>query len=558
MAVHANEVVSADRLIDVLWTDSPPTSAPHTLQALVSRLRRALGTDRVETVRPGYRLRVDPDEVDSLRFEALVRAGLGSNLPDTAAATFDEALGIWRGRPYAEFAEEVFASAEVARLGELRLCAIEERAQALIGLGRPGEVIGQLESEIAAEPFRERLRAVLMSALARAGRPVEALRAFDVYRELLAEEVGVVPSVALQALNDDILLQHPDLGWERTSGSVVVARELPSGTVTFLFTDLEGSTRLWQEHPDTMGIALARHDAILRDVVESHDGHIVKTTGDGVHAVFADANDAIGTAVAAQRALDAETWSDTPAIRVRMGVHTGTAEGRGGDYYGPAVNQAARLMGIAHGGQIVCSAVVAELIESRVELLDLGTHQLRDVESAVRMFQIMAAGLGSQFRPLASLDGRRSNLPYEVGSFVGRTDDVTAVVKAFAEAPVVSVVGMGGVGKTRLALRVASKLLPDFADGVWWCELAGVRDPDAITNAVAAAVGYAPPMGVPLTDGLTAFFRHKKLLLILDNCEHLLGSVAGFVRATSSEAPELAILATTREALAIQGEQVYP
>ena len=183
-----------------------------------------------------------------------------------------------------------------------------------------------------------------------------------------------------------------------------------------------------------MGIALARHDAILRDVVESHDGHIVKTTGDGVHAVFADANDAIGTAVAAQRALDAETWGDTGAIRVRMGVHTGTAEGRGGDYYGPAVNQAARLMGIAHGGQIVCSGVVAELVDGDAELVDLGPHRLRDVETPLRVFQVVAQGLETQFPPLTSLDVPHSNLPLEIGSFVGRIDDVTVVVKAFADA----------------------------------------------------------------------------------------------------------------------------
>ena len=350
-------------------------------------------------------------------------------------ASFEEALAVWRGRPYAEFADEEFASAEVARLEELRLNAVEEHAQAIVELGRPAEVIGALEAEIEAEPFRERLRAVLMLALARAGRPVEALRAFDAYRGFLAEEVGVVPSAELQELNDDILRQHPDLGWARTSRSGAVPRELPTGTVTFLFTDLEGSTRLWQEHPDTMGEALARHDAILRNAVEAHHGAIVKTTGDGVHAAFADASDAIDAAVAAQRVLVTEPWDDTGELRVRMGVHTGSAERRGSDYYGPAVNQAARLMGIAHGGQIVCSAVVAELIDDEIELIDLGAHQLRDVESTVRVFQILAPGLESQFPPLTSLDARRSNLPHEMGSFVGRIDDVTAVVKAFAEAP---------------------------------------------------------------------------------------------------------------------------
>jgi predicted ATPase/class 3 adenylate cyclase len=557
LAMHAGEVVSADRLVDVLWGEAPPASATHTLHSRVSGLRGGLGADRIETVRPGYRLLIDENELDSLCFEELVRSGRATDRPDRAVACFEEAFGLWRGRPYAEFADADFAAAEVARLEELRLCAVEEHANAVVEMGRPADVIGALEAEIAAEPFRERLRAVLMLALARAGRPVEALRAFDAYRTLLADEVGVVPSVALQELNDDILRQHPDLGWERTSRSHAVSDEQPTGTVTFLFTDLEGSTRLWQEHPDVMGEALARHDAILRDAVEAHHGAIVKTTGDGVHAAFADASDAIDAAIAAQCALAAAPWDDTGALQVRMGVHTGSAERRGGDYYGPAVNQAARLMGVAHGGQIVCSGVVADLIDGHVELTDLGAHQLRDVSSAVRVFQILAAGLESQFPPLTSLDARRSNLPHAMGSFVGRIDDVTAVVKALAEARVVSVVGMGGVGKTRLALRVSSKLLPDFADGVWWCDLAGVRDSDTIAEAVAAAVGYTPSTGVSMADGLTAFFRHKRLLLVLDNCEHLLDTAGAFICGVTAEAPRFSVLVTSREPLAISGEQIY-
>ncbi|HEX4531277.1 MAG TPA: BTAD domain-containing putative transcriptional regulator, partial [Acidimicrobiia bacterium] len=559
LAMHANTVVSSDGLIEALWADVPPASASHTLQTLVSRLRGGLGGDRVETVAPGYRLRVDAGELDSLQFEELVRTGLGLvDRPEAAAARFEEALALWRGRPYEEFADEEFATAEVARLGELRLCAVEEHARALVELGRPGEVIAALEPQIAAEPFRERLRAVLMLALARAGRPVEALRAFDAYRRLLGDEVGVVPSPVLQELNDDILRQHPSLDWQRPARVGSPMEDLPRGTVTFLFTDVEGSTRLWQEHPDAMAGALARHDAMVREAVVSHDGRIVKTTGDGVHAVFANAGDAIDAALSAQRGLEAEPWGDTGSLRVRMGVHTGSAEQRDGDYYGPVVNQAARLMGIAHGGQIVCSGAVAELVRDHVELADLGTHRLRDVEASVRVFQVLAPDLESQFPPLASLDAYRSNLPHELSEFVGRVDDVTAVVKALAEARAVSIVGTGGVGKTRLALRVGLQLLPAFADGVWWCELAGVRDPDAVPEAVAAALGYAPSQGVSLADGLAGFFRHKQLLLVLDNCEHLLGAAAGFARAMGEAAPQLSVLATSREALGLDGERTYP
>ena len=342
------------------------------------------------------------------------------------------------------------------------------------------------------------------------------------------------------------------------SGSRDAVDALPGGTVTFLFTDLEGSTRLWQEHPDAMSGALARHDAIVRDAVELHRGWVVKTTGDGFHAVFASAGDAIDAALAAQLGLQAEPWGDTGSLRVRMGVHAGSVEQRDGDYYGSAVNQAARLMGIAHGGQIVCSGVVAELMGDHVDLVDLGAHRLRDFESALRVFQVVAPGLESRFPPLASLDAYRSNLPHELSDMVGRVDDVTAVVKALAAARVVSIVGMGGVGKTRLALRIGSSLLSAYADGVWWCELAGVRDPDAVPEAVAAALGYAPSQGLSLTDGLAGFFRHKQLLLILDNCEHLVSTVASFVSAMGEGAPQLSVLTTSREALGIHGERAYP
>ena len=362
LAIHANDVVSADRLVDVLWGDEPPPSAAHTLQALVSRLRDNVGSAAVETVAPGYRLRIERDGLDALRFEDLVRDGLASlDRPREAVARFETALRLWRGQPYVEFADDEFASAEVARLAELRSCAVEEHASALVELGRAGEVIAELEAEIEREPFRERLRAVQMTALARAGRPVESLRAFDAYRRVLADEVGVTPSPALQMLNDDILRQHPDLGWDRPSISAQAVAELPSGTVTFLFTDLQGSTRLWEEHRDAMVGALARHNEILIEAVKAHDGHLVKETGDGIHAAFANATDAVDAAIDAQLALYAEPWPEATPLRARMGVHTGEAGQRDADYYGPTLNHAARLMGVAHGGQVVCSGAVEQL-----------------------------------------------------------------------------------------------------------------------------------------------------------------------------------------------------
>ena len=236
--------------------------------------------------------------------------------------------------------------------------------------------------------------------------------------------------------------------------------ELPSGTVTFLFTDLEGSTRLWEEFPDAMRAALARHDEILRDAVEKRDGHVVKTTGDGLHAAFALAPDGVAAALDAQRALVAEDWNLPEPLKVRMGLHTGGAELRGGDYYGPAVNRAARVSAAAHGGQIVASSATADLVRddlaAEVSLVDLGEHRLRDLGRSERIVQVTHPELPSEFPPLRSLDVYPGNLPVQRSAFIGRDRDLAEVEAALETAPVVTLTGVGGVGKTRLALQVAA------------------------------------------------------------------------------------------------------
>jgi class 3 adenylate cyclase len=223
--------------------------------------------------------------------------------------------------------------------------------------------------------------------------------------------------------------------------------ELPIGTVTFLFTDLEASTRLWEQHEDAMPDALARHDAIVRAAIESHDGHVVKSTGDGFHAAFANASDAIGAAVAAQLALGAETRLPVP-LRARMGIHSGLAELRDGDYYGTAVNRAARLMSVANGGQIVVSLATEELVrDGAVDLIDLGEHALRDLSRPERVFQVAHPGLEREFGRLASLDAFGGNLPVQVTSFVGREEDLARIVGMLDQASLVTLVGTGGVGQ---------------------------------------------------------------------------------------------------------------
>jgi predicted ATPase/class 3 adenylate cyclase len=326
----------------------------------------------------------------------------------------------------------------------------------------------------------------------------------------------------------------------------------PSGTVTFLFTDIEGSTRLWQQDEEVMRVAVARHDELLREVVRKHGGWVFSSSGDGLAAAFSSASSAVAAALAAQGALAAEAWPPATPIRVRMGLHTGEAERRDEDYFGSAVNRAARLMAVGSGGQVLCSAATAGLVEGEVALVNLGEHRLRDLDRPMRVFQ-----LGEQrFPPLRSLDSFPGNLPLQLSSFIGREHDVERVASALVESRSVTLTGVGGVGKTRLALQVAAEVVPRFAHGAWLVELGGLTDPDGLEGAVAAALGVGPQPFQELGTTLLNFIRERRMLLLLDNCEHLLDAAARFADRALRDAAELTVLATSREALGLAGERV--
>jgi predicted ATPase/class 3 adenylate cyclase len=345
------------------------------------------------------------------------------------------------------------------------------------------------------------------------------------------------------------------VGWQDS-----VVHVLPSGTVTFLFTDLEDSTPLWDQYPEAMRSALVRHDALLRAAVEDHDGVVVKGTGDGLHAAFPTAHAAITAAVAAQHTLGHEKWEQEASLRVRMGVHSGEAEPRDGDYFGSVLNRAARLMSVAHGGQIVCSRTTADLVrdslDSGVTLKDLGDHKLRGFARVERIFEVCAPGLESDFPALRTENRAPGNLPRQITTFVGRAVEIELIGSLVATHAVVTLTGVGGVGKTRLALEVADSVCSAFPDGAWLCELAPIVDPDAMWDALAATFRAVPPPGRRLQDTLVEQLASKRTLLVLDNCEHLLDEVAGLVIDLVRSCPHLAILATSREGLAVPGEQI--
>jgi predicted ATPase/class 3 adenylate cyclase len=336
--------------------------------------------------------------------------------------------------------------------------------------------------------------------------------------------------------------------------------ERPTGTLTFLFTDLERSTRLWEEQPESMQAALARHDTLLAEAVAHDGGTVIKGTGDGVHAVFATADQAVAAAIAAQRAMGAEEWGSVGPLRVRMGLHTGVAEERGGDYYGPVLNRAARLMALAHGGQVLCSQATADLVLDSlpppVRLIELGPHTLRDLDRPEIVFQVAHPELPANFPRLPTVVMGAGNLPRQLTSFVGHDDDLLTIPALLDETPLVTLTGVGGVGKTRLAIEIANATAHRFRDGAWLCELASVRDVDSVAGALLETFGIESRQGSSVDATLQQFLAAKEVLVVLDNCEHLLRPVAALVETIIRESPGVRVLATSREGLGLPGERI--
>jgi predicted ATPase/class 3 adenylate cyclase len=322
--------------------------------------------------------------------------------------------------------------------------------------------------------------------------------------------------------------------------------------VTFLFTDIEGSTRLWDERPEVMGLALSRHDALVRGAIEARSGYVFSTSGDGFAAAFARPDEAVMAAKDAQALLRAEPWPRDAVVRVRMGLHSGAVDERDGDYFGPAVNRAARVMAAGGGGQVLLSSTTAAMV-GYAGLVDLGEQLLAGLAGSERIFQL---GEGA-FPPLRSQPAVVTNLSPERTSFVGRQDDLGVVAGLVRSARVVTLTGVGGVGKTRLATQVAWGLVDEFPDGVWLVELAPLIDGDLVPAAVASALAAQSVRGLEAIDVVCQILALKRALLVLDNCEHVIGSVADLVDRVLGAAPQLRVLTTSREPLGVGGESVW-
>jgi predicted ATPase/class 3 adenylate cyclase len=341
--------------------------------------------------------------------------------------------------------------------------------------------------------------------------------------------------------------------------------DLPSGTVTFLFTDIEGSTKLWEERPEVMRLALARHDALLREAIEQYNGVVFKTIGDAFCAAFPTAPEALEAALSAQKSLyeaRADDGSDL-MLKVRMALHTGTAEQRVGDYFGLSLSRVARLLAVGHGGQTLLSDVTHDLcrdtLPSDASLRLLGEHRLKDLFRPETVFQLLHPQLPVEFPPLRSLDNPAlpNNLPMQVTSFIGREKEIGEVQDLLSKTRLLTLTGSGGCGKTRLSLQAGAEVLEVYPDGVWFVELAPLSDSMLVMQSVAQVVGVKEEASKPLQQTLCEFLKIKRLLLVLDNCEHLLTACAQLADALIRSCTHIKILASSREGFGIAGETTY-
>jgi predicted ATPase/class 3 adenylate cyclase len=586
-------------LAGTLWPDTSTSQGLALLRRELTDLRRALGLEagRISAPTPRtLRLELPPDSADVVAFGALIARG--------DAASLAQAVSLRRGPLLEGCSEEwVFQERQVreeAYLGALERLAAEESAR-----GEHGAAARYLRLAVGADPLRETAQRALMQALAASGEYGAATQAYRDLRELLHLQLNAQPAPETSALYQQIrseartggsrlaalssasLYENSGSQQERAARDLsdpeplpladrelrAASRELSGRTLTFLMTDIEDrgaegvgpvpGTRLWDEHPDAMRQALARHEALLIGCIEAHEGMVLKSRGEGdsLFAVFGRATDAVAAAWALQRALRLEEWPTPLPLEVRVALHTGEGEFREGAYFGAAANRCARLRGIGHGGQILLTGATRELVADHlpdgVTLRDLGTHRLRDLQRPERIFQVLHPELPADFPPLASLDALPNNLPLQVTSFIGREKESADVKRLLGGTRLLTLTGTGGTGKTRLALEAAADMLPEYPDGVWLVELAPLADPSLVAQTVASALGVREEPGRALTQTLVGALKPKGLLLLLDNCEHLLTACAQLADTLARACPRLQVLATSREGLNIAGEQTY-
>ena len=556
---RAGEMISLDRICDELWDGSPTAGSAGTVRTYLSQFRKLDLPMTISSDTTGYGISFERTELDATLFEDLVSDARSHN-GDERLLLLDEALSLWRGPAFAEFRGARWADDMAHPLEALRRRTLADRLELLAELGRLEEAVHGLEAAVAADPLDERLGSLLALSRYRSGRVAEALRGLGSLRRSLSEELGIDPGPEITELERRILDRDPSLD-AQSEGPVVLARQsdaagLPSGTVTFLFTDIVGSTALLQRVGDeTYAELLGRHRQLVTAAVTGAAGHVFGTEGDANFAVFADAAGACEAAHEIVRVLAAEPWTGGHEVRVRAGLHTGQALLVDGDYAGATIHLAARVASTAHAEQIVASDTTVALSPG-VDWHDLGVHRLKDIERPQRIHQLVASDIPSVFPPLPTARNVPTNLPETHDAFVGRNAEIEAVASSIASGSLTSLVGPGGVGKTRLAVESARRTLSDHPGGVHFVPLAGVDDTDGVEPALRRAMSLPDRSGLDLAGAVNAATAGEGSLVVLDNCEHVVAGVAGVASALIQGCPAVRVLCTSREPLQIRGERV--
>lgn len=537
LALAPGSVVPVHRLVELVWGDHPPRTADKTLQSYATRLRKALGPTSIERIGSAYRLQIGPSSVDVIRFQDHLAAG-----------QIDAALAEWAGTPLAGLDAPGLTGA-VDRLIEQWFGAVEADLERAVE-DDPASSIAHLTELAAEHPFREGIWALLMTALYRSGRQADALDAYRRARSHLVEGLGVEPGPRLRELEARILGQDEQL---ITDTAAQRASRPPTGTVTFAFGEIEGSPTLWTAHRQAMASAVARHDELVTEITIRNEGFVFSTGGDSFGVAFHRAADAARWATELHAAIGAEPWPDTIELRIRIGLHTGEAEERANDYFGSPVNLASRIADAAHGGQTLLSGSTAGLLD-QVELAELGLFRFDGMASGVRLFQV---GHGQHPRPRTE-DARKGNLPRRTARLLGRETALEEVTAAMVDRPVVTLVGPGGIGKTCLALAAAHEVADRLADGAHLVELADIAESADIARSVADVLDLSERLDRTGTDSIISQLESREMLLVLDNCEHVIDGVAELVVEIVAACPGVAVLATSREGLGVPDERLVP
>jgi predicted ATPase/DNA-binding SARP family transcriptional activator len=559
LVLHANRAVSSDELIEGVW-GADRSGAAKRLSVAIARLRRALepldreGGPVLRTVRGGYMLSVSADEVDAWQFDELMRAGLDALDAGQAARAgglLRAALALWRGPALADVGFEDFAQAEIRRLEELRLVALEARIDADLQLGEDAGLIGELAALVARYPTREHVASQLMLALYRSERQAEALEVYQRTRTHLNGELGLEPGPALRALQAQILEQTPAINQNlREIEGTRRERPMAGDAVTMVIAEIDTSPPL-KETGELYGEVVGELRELLRRVWGRRAGAQVAERGDGLLAVFASPQVALEAALEARDAPATAAWPGEGEVRLRIGVHTGRLRISGGVYWGEGIHYAVRVAGAAHGGQVLVSGVTAALVPDAA-LVDLGEHRLNDFAVPRRLFGL---GVGSHRVPRTG-DPLRSNLPSVHGELIGRDGERAELVATLraGESRLVTITGSGGSGKTSLALAVAEVIIDVLADGAFFVALAQVTGPGAVAAAIAAPLGIHLPDCGDQAQALGLSLSDRELLLVLDNFEHLLDA-APLIAELLAGAPQLRVMVTSQAPLRVRGER---